>query len=139
VGIIIVSFYANASSFVSLKSSNINLRVGPGKEYPISWIFMKSNLPVMLISEFDQWRKIKFVDKTEGWIHQNMISSKNTAIVVSKYAILCRNTSDSNPIAKIEKNVIVKVLKRDKNWIKIEVNKIKGWVKEEDLWGVNED
>jgi SH3-like domain-containing protein len=135
----IISPYANASSFVSLKSSNVNLRVGPGKEYPVSWIFMKPNLPVMLISEFDQWKKIKFVDKTEGWVHQNMISSKNTAIIVSRYAILYRSASNSRPIAKIEKNVIVKILKKDKDWIKIEANKIKGWLKEQDLWGVDEN
>jgi SH3-like domain-containing protein len=100
---------------------------------------MRANLPVMLISEFDQWRKVQFVDKTEGWIHQNMISPQNTAIVVAKYAILYKSASNSHPIARIEKNVVVKVLKRDKEWIKIDVNRIKGWVREQDLWGVNED
>jgi SH3-like domain-containing protein len=127
------------SSFVSLKSAGINFRVGPGKEYPISWKFMRAHLPVMLIAEFDEWKKVKFFDRTEGWVHQNMVSRKNTALVVSQYTILYRYASESHPIAKIEKNVIVKVQKVDRDWIKVEVNKFKGWVKKKDLWGVNEN
>ncbi|MDR2782172.1 MAG: hypothetical protein LBB21_07040 [Holosporaceae bacterium] len=124
---------------MSLKSSEINLRVGPGKEYPISWTFMRANLPVMLMAEFNQWRKVKFIDNTEGWVHQNMISNKNTAIVTSEFTILYKNASESQPIAKIKKDVILKVAKKDENWIKVEVNKIKGWVKKQDLWGINEE
>jgi SH3-like domain-containing protein len=93
----------------------------------------------MLIAEFNEWRKIKFIDNTEGWVHQNMISPKNTAIVTSEHSILYRYASDSQPIAIIEKNVIVKIIKRDKDWVKVEVNKIKGWIRKKDLWGVNED
>ncbi|MDR2724416.1 MAG: SH3 domain-containing protein [Holosporaceae bacterium] len=132
--------YADAFVFVSLKSPQTNVRVGPGKEYPVSWVFMKSNLPVILLAEFNQWRKIKFLDGTEGWVHQNMISRKNTAIIVtSPYAVLYRYESNSQPMAKIEKNVIVKVLKKGNDWIKVEFNGIKGWIKKQDLWGINEN
>lgn len=136
-----VSVYAAAftPAFVSLKSPEVNVRVGPGKEYPVSWTFMRANLPVILVAEFNQWRKVKFIDNTEGWVHQNMISRKNTAIVTSEHTILYRYASNSHPTAKLEKNVIVKVIKKDKDWVKAEVNKIKGWIKKEDLWGVNED
>jgi SH3-like domain-containing protein len=129
--------FANSPQFVSLKSSEINLHVGPGKEYPVSWILVRGNLPVIEVAEFNQWRKIKLSDNTEGWVHQNMISRKNTAVIVPEYTILYRHASSSYPIAKIEKNVIVRVLKKDKRWIKIEVNKIKGWLREKDLWGVD--
>ncbi|MDR0632050.1 MAG: hypothetical protein LBF54_02330 [Holosporaceae bacterium] len=137
--LIFASFRAVAATFVSLKSSEINVRVGPGKEYPVSWVFMKPHLPVMLIAEFSEWKKIKYVDQTEGWVHQNMISRKNTAIVISEYAILYRYESDSHPVAKIEKNVVVRVLKKGKDLVKVEINKIKGWIKAQDLWGINDD
>jgi SH3-like domain-containing protein len=100
---------------------------------------MKANLPVILVTQFKEWRKIKLQDQTEGWVQQNMISRKNTAIVVPKYAILYRHASNSQPMAKVEKDVIVKVLKKDEDWVKVEFNGIKGWMKKQDLWGVNED
>ena len=114
------------------------MRVGPGKEYPISWILLRSNMPVMLIAEFDQWRKIKLKDGAEGWVHKTMVSYKNSAFVSSKYAILYKDAGTSYPLAKLENGVIVRCLKQDNGWIKVEVNKIKGWMIRKNLWGVSE-
>ena len=127
-----------ARQFVSLKSSKINMRVGPGDEFPISWVFLRAGLPMMLVAEFQQWRKLRYLDNTEGWIHQNMISGKNNAIVNSDNALLFKRDSESFPIAKVEKGVIVRVLEiRENSWIKVDINKLKGWMKKETLWGVN--
>ena len=52
---------ADAAQFVSLKSSKINMRVGPGDEFPISWVFLRAGLPMMLIAEFQQWRKVRYL------------------------------------------------------------------------------
>ena len=132
-------FEAKAHVFVSLKSPEINMRVGPGKEYPISWVFMKANLPMILVAEFDQWRKVRFYDGTEGWVHKNMISRKNTAVVIKDCAIMYKYSSRSQPIAKIEKNVIVKVIKREDDYVKIDINNMRGWTSKEDIWGADDD
>jgi SH3-like domain-containing protein len=133
----IVKADTTTPEFVSLKSSMINMRVGPGKEFPVSWTFIKVDLPMMLIAEFNEWKKVRFIDQTEGWIHKSMVTNRNTALVAVDYTILYRQDSTSHPIAKIEKNVIVKVIKTHQNWVKVAVGKIKGWVKKHDLWGVN--
>lgn len=138
--IIISPFSLQATNlFVSLKSSEVNMRVGPGKEYPIAWVFMRANLPMLLIAEFDQWRKVKFIDGTAGWVHKNMVSRKSSAIVTEKYAIMYRHVSKKYPIAKIEKGVVVRVLKRDDDFVKVDINNQKGWVEKKFLWGINED
>lgn len=135
----ITSIFNDAyATFVSLKSSEINMRVGPGKEYPIIWTFMKAGLPMFLIAEFDQWIKVKYIDNTEGWIHKNLISKKNTVIVATDYLIMYKYASYSKPIAKIEKNVVMKVIKTEKNWIKVTINGMKGWVEKKYIWGINE-
>lgn len=131
--------YSAPAPFVSLKSSEVNLRVGPGKEYPISWILMRANLPISLLAEFDQWRKIKLMDGTTGWVHKNMISRRPSAVIVTDFAILYKHSSEKYPIAKIEKDVILRILKRDDDWVKVEINNQKGWVKKKCLWGVNEE
>ena len=138
--IVISPFSLQATNlFVSLKSSEVNMRVGPGKEYPISWVFMRANLPMLLMAEFDQWRKVKFIDGTIGWVHKNMISRKSSAIVTENYAIMYRHASKKHPIAKMEKGVIVRILKRDGDFVKVDVNNQKGWVEKKFLWGINED
>ncbi len=128
-----------AKQFVSLKSSKINMRVGPGDEFPISWVLVRAGLPMMLIAEFQQWRKVRYLDNTEGWVHQNLISGRNTAIVTKDTALLFKRNSTSSPVAKVEKDVIVRIIKTEDNWAKVNVNKCKGWMKIEDLWGVNDE
>ena len=138
--IVISPFPLQATNlFVSLKSSEVNMRVGPGKEYPIAWVFMRANLPMLLMAEFDQWRKVKFIDGTVGWVHKNMVSRKSSAIVTENYAIMYRHASKKHPIAKMEKGVIVHILKRDGDFVKVDVNNQKGWVERKFLWGINED
>jgi SH3-like domain-containing protein len=134
--LIIMNSYT--AQFASLKTSNVNLRVGPGKEYPVCWVIGWHNVPIALAAEFKLWRKIRLHDGTEGWVHQNIISNKNTVIVTSDYAILYRFSSKTHPIYKIEKNVIARVLKKEEKWIKVEVNGIKGWLERQCIWGVDE-
>jgi SH3-like domain-containing protein len=129
---------ADTATFASLKSSEINLRVGPGKEYPIAWVILKQKLPVILVAEFDQWRKIKLLDNSEGWVHKNMISGKNTVITVADNVIMYKHSSRSYPIAKIEKNVVMSVLKKESGWLKVEINAWKGWIERKNVWGIDD-
>ena len=115
------------------------MRVGPGKEYPIAWVFMRANLPMILMAEFDQWRKVKFIDGTVGWVHKNITSRKSSAIVTANYAIMYKHASKKHPIAKIEKGVVVRILKRDGDFVKADINNQKGWIEKKFLWGINED
>ena len=59
--------------FVSLKSNDVNIRVGPGTRYSISWVFKRANYPVEIIQEFDQWREIRDHEGAIGWVHKNML------------------------------------------------------------------
>lgn len=128
------SAFAEPEVFVSLKSSEVNMRVGPGKEYPISWVFMRAHLPMQLIAEFDQWRKVKFLDGTVGWVHKNMISRKSTAIVLNN-TVMYKYSSKKYPLAKLEKGVVVEVEKADGEFVKVKISNIKGWVEKDFLWG----
>ena len=94
---------------------------------------------MMLVAEFQHWRKVKYLDNTEGWMHKNMISGRNTAVVVKDDALLYKRDSESHPIAKLEKNVIVKILEKRDSWVKVDINKFKGWIPKESLWGVSDD
>ncbi len=141
-------------TFFSLKSAEVNLRVGPGEEYPVIWVLTKAGLPVKLIAEFNNWRKVQLIDGTEGWIHVNIISRKNTAMVqitqkplnpsnnlyeaATPTAIMYKYNSRSRPIAQIEENVVVRVIRKEDDWVKVEINGLKGWIERKDLWGVEE-
>jgi SH3-like domain-containing protein len=60
--------------FVSLKSSQTNLREGPSRDHRIAWVFKRSGLPVEVIAEFETWRRIRDSEGSEGWVMLNFIS-----------------------------------------------------------------
>ena len=66
--------------FVSLKSGRVNSRIGPGVNYPVDWLYLKSGLPMEIIQEYDNWRRVRDSDGAEGWINQSLLSGKRTAI-----------------------------------------------------------
>lgn len=68
--------------FAALRSDRVNLRVGPDTRFPIEWRYERRDLPVMIIREHDQWRRIRDVDGTEGWVHQsNLTPGRRTFLV----------------------------------------------------------
>jgi SH3-like domain-containing protein len=67
--------------FVSLRSDQVNLRVGPGENYPIQWVLTRKEMPVEIIKEFEHWRMIHDWQGTEGWVHERMVSGKRTVAI----------------------------------------------------------
>lgn len=127
--------------FVSLRSSEINLRRGPGTQYPIDWIFVRSGLPVEIISEFETWRKIKDVEGTEGWVHQSMLSGKRTIMtpLFQNPVFLMKHPDKNAPaVARIQGGVIGHLKKCKKNWCLIHFQDFKGWLQKGQFWGVKE-
>ena len=45
--------------FVSLKSGRVNSRIGPGVNYAVDWLYLKAGLPMEIIQEYDNWRRVR--------------------------------------------------------------------------------
>jgi SH3-like domain-containing protein len=126
--------------FGSLKSSEVNVRSGPGSHYPILWVLIRKGLPVRILAEFDNWRKIEDFEGKQGWIHQSLLNAKQTVIVLEKEALL-KNAPcpEGQAVARLEKGVIASLLKIQRPWCHVYVEKVaKGWVHCQALWGIPE-
>jgi SH3-like domain-containing protein len=129
--------------FVSLKSGRVNLRVGPGKDYAVSWRFVKSGLPVEIIQEYDTWRRIRDADGTEGWVSQSLLSGKRTAVaspwnrgIEGKLISLHAEADDaSRKTAMLEPGVLSQIESCDGNWCKVEAGGAEGYVRQTEIWG----
>lgn len=125
--------------FVSLRSDEVNLRTGPGVRYPIDWIYSRRDLPVEVIAEFEAWRKIRDWQGTEGWVHQSMLSGRRMMVVIGAARPLRSGDSDSaEPVAIVEPGVLGRILScpRAREFCRVEVNQIPGWLRRDELWGV---
>src|SRR5207249_8723163 len=71
----------NVPRFVSLHADKVNLRTGPGRQYPIEWVLTRRDMPVQIIAQFEHWRRIRDWEGTAGWVQERMVAGRRTAIV----------------------------------------------------------
>ncbi len=125
--------------YVSLRVGEVNLRTGPGVQYPVDWVYLRQNLPMEIIAEYGTWRKVRDWQGTQGWVHQSMVSRLRTLIITGNTRTVRRKAdAQSKPIAILEAGVIGKLLScPDLNgWCRVDVAGQKGWLRRVDFWGV---
>lgn len=126
--------------YVSLKSDEVNVRVGPGKRYPTHYVYKRAHLPVKIIEEFAHWRKISDYEGSSGWVHKGMVDGKRTALILEKTQNLYAEPDASSAVTmRAARLVIGTVRKCEPDWCELEISGRKGWVLKADIWGVNRE
>ena len=124
-------------TFLSLKKNKVNVRYGPGFEYPIKFIYNKINLPIKQIDKKENFRRIIDHKKNSGWIHVSQLKKVNSIIPKTDKILFSKPTNFSKPLAKIEKGRVLLIQNCNNNWCKIKTGNFKGWIKVENSWGLN--
>lgn len=124
--------------FVSLRAKEAFVRTGPGKKYPVKHVLKKRGLPLEIILEYENWRKIRDVDGDEGWVYQSLISGRRMALVGGDDDIkLYKKPRENSSINAILKPmVLLRVPECDGAMCYVEVGEYEGWVKQSAIWGV---
>ncbi len=128
--------------FVSLKSDHVNVRGGPTKDNDVAWIYTRPGLPVEITAEYENWRRIRDWDGTEGWVYHSLLSGKRTAFVAKS-----KTQNDLVPLyesanveselkASLEPGVLGVVKHCSGRWCRFIGTGFDGWIEQERLWGV---
>ena len=131
------TFEVNAQDkFLSLKKNKVNVRYGPGFDYPVKYIYKKLNFPVKIIDEKENFRRIIDIKKNSGWVHTSQLKKSKSFITLENKILFKNPTFFSKPILRIEKGRLLIVKKYKKNWCKIKTGNNLGWVKTNNIWGM---
>jgi SH3-like domain-containing protein len=140
--------------YVSLKSDRVNVRKGPGFEYPIAWVYQRAGLPVEIIQEYETWRQVRDSEGTEGWVLQGLLSSRRTGVVLPwevkpikksagtavqsrpAAALRAEASADGKVLALAEAGTIASVVSCDAAWCQIVIGDQRGYIEQAKLWGV---
>ncbi|HEY0034170.1 MAG TPA: SH3 domain-containing protein [Devosia sp.] len=139
--------------FATTRSEPINVRVGPGTKYDVAWTYLKSGIPVEIVQEFDTWRKIRDVDGTEGWVHQNLLSGTRAGYATplmanGEIALRSSRADESGVRARLGAGFKVIIKECDGIWCEVTANYLEanqrstsysGYLHQEELWGVYPD
>ena len=124
-------------TFLSLKKDKVNVRYGPGFEYPIKYIYKKIDLPIKQIDKKENFRRIIDLKNNSGWIHVSQLKKVNSIIPKEDKILFSKPSNFSKPLAKIEKGRVLLLQNCIEKWCKIKTGSFKGWIKIENTWGLN--
>jgi SH3-like domain-containing protein len=124
--------------FISLRTGDVNMRVGPGFQYPIKWVYKRRGLPVEVQREFDVWRLVLAPDGGRGWVHEETVSGTRTFIVTGGDHLLRERPDDKSPALAVLKVGVIGAIRRcrtDDPWCAVKVDGRTGFLPRSDFWG----
>ncbi|MBI3433771.1 MAG: aspartyl-trna synthetase [Proteobacteria bacterium] len=129
--------------FVSIKADRVNVRAGPTRDHDVTWVYTRAGLPVEIIAEFENWRRIRDWEGAEGWVYHSLLSGKRTAIVVAPakasadfVLLLAKAAADAGVAAKLQPGVLGIVKSCGGRWCRLVGSGFDGWIAQDRLWGV---
>ena len=126
---------ADENYFLSLKYNKVNVRYGPGLDYPIKFVYLRKNFPVEVIDKNENFRKILDYKNNGGWVHRSQLKKNKSLITLQEKILFKNSTKYSTPIAVVKSGRLLIVKNKEKKWVKVETVNYVGWIDNEYLWG----
>jgi SH3-like domain-containing protein len=128
--------------FVSLRTDEVNVRAGPGFQYPVTAVYHRDGLPVEIIGEFDVWRQLDLPDGGTGWVHEATLRARRGFYIDVAAATLRSAPSDSaGTVATLRQGVsgILLSCTAESPYCKAAVQGLTGYLARADFWGTLPD
>ncbi|MFM1813807.1 MAG: hypothetical protein RLZ98_502 [Pseudomonadota bacterium] len=132
--------------YVSLKSDRVNMRKGPGTQYPIAWVYRRAGLPVEVINEYENWREVRDAEGATGWVFRPLLSNRRTAVLLAwkvekgkpppTVELKASSSHRAATVVTVEAGVIANIRSCDGAWCLVTIGSYQGHLQQDMLWGV---
>ena len=126
--------------YVTLKFNEVNARAGPGDDYPARWVYRVRGLPVQVVAETAEWRKVCDPEGGSAWVHRRTTDGHRSVIRMAPMPLGLRAKPEAaSPVVAILAARGLAPLDKCKNgWCRIEGKKRSGWAPQAEVWGTAE-
>lgn len=128
--------------WASLRANEIFMRVGPGQNYRIEWVYRRVHLPVKVLRVKEGWRFVEDVDGTQGWMSAPLLKADRTAIVIGTGLAVIRDGPGRGGKVqwKAEPGVVGTLGECDQGWCEFgafgkDGRERNGWISADRIWG----
>jgi SH3-like domain-containing protein len=126
--------------WASLRVNEVNMRVGPGEDYRISWVYRRKQLPLKVIRLKEGWRMVEDPGGARGWMLAQFLSRDRGAIVGGDVAAEMREKPDAEAklMWRLQPGVTGKLGSCASGWCQLNLGSRAGFVEQDRLWGAGE-
>jgi SH3-like domain-containing protein len=126
--------------WASIRAEMLNLRAGPGRDFPIRWVYHRAGLPLKVVRVHEGWRLVRDPAGDEGWVTANLLSKDRAVLVTGKGLAAIR--AEASDAAKLnwnaEPGVVAKLDDCEAGWCRVDIGGRRGFMRADRLWGAGE-
>jgi SH3-like domain-containing protein len=126
--------------YVTLKFDKVNARAGPGDDYPARWVYRVPGLPVQVVAETAEWRKVCDPEGQSAWVHRRTTDGARSVMRLAPGAVPLKAKADasSRTVAILPARGLAGLDKCKGGWCRLKGRGGAGWVQQSAVWGLNE-
>ncbi len=123
--------------WASLKFAEVNARGGPGDDYRLLWTYRVRGLPVQVVAETAEWRRVCDPEGGAAWVHRRMVDLRRTVLAPgpAPLALLQAPKPPSRVAARLAPRALAEVSAQNGAWLRLRAGKASGWVPAAAVWG----
>lgn len=122
--------------FVSLKYNETRGRAGPSFGHPVAWLYQRQGLPVEIVAETPDWRRVRDPDGEEVWMHRRTLTGRRSVWAIEATRLLARPDETASLIADVEAGAVLWLERCRGGWCRLEADDRRGWARADAFWGV---
>lgn len=126
--------------YVTLKFDKVNARSGPGDDHRLLWVYRSRGLPVQVVAETSEWRRVCDPEGGLAWVHRRVTDGRRAVInLQTRPAALQKKPKGSaETAAYLRPKAMASLVRCQKGWCRVKADRAIGWVREGLLWGTAE-
>jgi SH3-like domain-containing protein len=126
--------------YVSLKFGVVNARGGPGDDYKLDWVYRVKGLPLQVVAETEEWRRVCGPDGAIAWVHKRTVAEKRTVMRTdpSDLTLRKRPTDDAEASAILVGHALAELKSCANGWCRLQVGHAGGWARDNAVWGASD-
>ena len=126
--------------WASIRAEEVNMRVGPGEDYRIAWVYRREMLPLKVLRLKEGWRLVQDPDGTQGWMLARFLTRTRGAIIMGDGPAEMRDAPGDSArlLWRLQPGVTGKLGDCAQGWCHFEVGPRIGQVRQSRLWGAGE-
>jgi SH3-like domain-containing protein len=126
--------------YVALKFGEVNARGGPGDDYKLLWVYHARGLPVQVVAETREWRRVCDPMGGLAWVKSTGVDGRRTVARLKgePLALLEKPQTAAKISARLAGKATARLDKCKDGWCRIKASGGSGWAPAGEVWGTDD-